>query len=403
MANSIKVDFSGLNKAMMGQQGINAQQQSIFDNLQKSLTKPAPVINMDDPASLKAAAAKAQQDGDMQEAVRLHKMAIETEDRQKKGADENVLRSYEQVKGTPQEAQFKQAMKEAGKGDIIRAAETKDMAFRSASLRLEDQEAESGSRRFMMGYARAVAQGDMEAAAGIEQQANDAGLGMHIEEFKRNKTLKSRADRDDALKVAKQQEEQVEKQVYKLPIPENTGARQALIKRAEEMGQGDLYRARIKAFDDYMSGQSEMQSNIDLSQRRFTKEEVELAGIDYKAYEAGVSQTPMEMNKAVIKGLASKEAVDTTDEDGNEAPSKAYIEHWQGWIEDEFQDGDLLWVDSSEDKAIQEGNSAARDAAVLFKAGMPTAEIEEYLHWRHANPDIPTWVENNKIYPELEE
>lgn len=289
-------EMSGLFSPVQRSAGI----QQAFDQLNSQLQFNKPPVNMDDPASLKKLAQKAMEDGDTAEANRLMQMANSVEQKQQKGAEENIRRSYYAVKGTPQEEKFMKAMDEAGRGDVYRNIKKEEMAYESAGIAYDDQVSDAESQKLLRRYQ--AADGNEEVQQQVLEEAQQRGLTQHIQTYEEKQQDKLFKEADRAWTKEQRERQMKEKMILSAPFEMKDA--KTYIEKAEKAGYGDEARQRVKLRREY---NSDMQVDSKLSEA-----DLKGSGMTYQQYLTSVNATDLPTaNKAVAKLLADNAAKTT--------------------------------------------------------------------------------------------
>lgn len=352
--------------------------QQAFDNLNSQLdfSMPEPAPNLQDPKALQAAAQKAMQEGDMQKAQKLQQMASQVEAKQNAMANQNVLSAYQQVKGTPQEEKFVQAMKQSGKYDIIRSEQDKDMQREATSITLDNAKADKEASVLLGDFIRAREAGNSVEAARIRQHALDNNLSEKIDAYQDKRRERSWQEfRQDLIKQEEAQK-QVQLKYSKMPVPRDLQDQQALIEEAHKEGQGDYLQQRFAAANAMRKDLAEEAQRSKWQNLTFNDEELKKVGMTRESYNSMYQADPVGTNKRLSEKLIDYKATDKATKTITQADQKM----WLAQIEERTKDGEgIIWDDENFKIAEEVGELLAAKAAELYKNGMSFEAVSLYV------------------------
>jgi len=382
--------------------------QQAFDQLGQQLNFGAQQVNLKDPASLRAKAQEEMDRNNPAEAQKYNQMADALEQKQQEGREDNISRSYHQVKGTPQEEQFRQAMKEAGQGDIIRGLDNEDRADKLADIQYDNAKDTFESKGFLKRYQAADTP---ELKRQIMEEAKERGLTQHIEEYERKETEFKWKQADEQWTVSRRKVQEAQDKVDKMQVPPPGPAREAFFKFAEQGGQGDYARQRAKAYDEYLETRRTADSLELRRKARLDKDTIADAGMTEEQYQNGINaQGAITWNDEVLRRAAANSAKriktykPATSDDV--ADAKAMLEgviEVEGWIDYSWFDFDIGKKHEFEGLGDINMDVMAADLAQKIKNSdePPSLVIQQMINDLMKGEDNPD-VNTNKI-PQLTE
>lgn len=364
--------------------------QQAFDNLSSQLNfAPKPTFDMNDPASIKKYAQTLMQEGKTEEAMKYNQMAQELEAKQAQQADQNVARAYESVRGTAQEDQFKAAMRQAGKGHIIQDIDDKNTQRRIRDIQLDNAEDDVAATAAYDDYLRSLNAGDQEGMKLVRDMAIADGSSEKIDAYISKK--KQEKQQEVTAKAAQLRVQEAERQTKAnaIPLPKSPEEYNVRLKQAQSQGVEDLYARRWQTYNDMRKDHEAWKQGEDWSQHKYSKEEIEAAGLNYNGYIATHQTNPKLANDQAADALLKAKS---TSGSSPKIADITRVKHYEEILPDYLSGKDsTLWFDTGPARWFDENKApAAKFAADIDKNG---GSVETAIRWVEDVAKDPTIID----------
>lgn len=214
---SVNAGLFNLAQSMQqGQRSAVSGAQGLFDMMGTAMS-PSADIKMSDPASIVAAAEGEARRGNTVESNRLMQQAQQVKQQQEAAQVKNIKRSYAQMKALGREAQFEDAMIQAGRVDEIAALKREDMRNEMLAMEFGDATRARKFREISQGYYQAQTEEGRELAL---QRLADEGFGAEAADLK-NRAAEVKAEEIELrLRKEKADWQRQVQQVSAMGVPE---------------------------------------------------------------------------------------------------------------------------------------------------------------------------------------